>query len=489
MTAQSTKYLCRQGGGFFLSSRGPFAIVNNRKLRQKAEVYTKMKKRRILLILLCGLLFSGCIFPGPGAQDTAQDATQWATQDKAQDAAPVARKTLWGRTLTVDKVPVPREAFSAGGASACRGMAPDGVTFLMTDGVIPYLYNTETGAKMTLLPADERTCELAKNMLRRSAAQQGEAELEKQEEEIAALQGEQLTEALCKLSGEEPVGPMAYLSGLQADGNYMDILFTGGGLPALIDCGTGAYYALEMMQITAVRDGKALLAPAPPSAVAKVMDLETGQITEEGFTAAGGLEGGASMKACTFLPDGSICAVLRAVNMSYEHGQPCVIAVRTPQGKEEIYPIGNIMYGKEPDLICGTEDGCIIAQSRQLAMDRLPYLADRTTGEVSLLKSEDLQVVRTPLSQLQEADGQVPDVNGDGSMIPLEAMSDGATVLLWGTSQGELLYRPSSSETQGLVPDAENGFPAPQTFCGNHYDRFWMMSFNDLTHYTQLTVQ
>ena len=55
---------------------------------------------------------------------------------------------------------------------------------------------------------------------------------------------------------------------------------------------------------------------------------------------------------------------------------------------------------------------------------------------------------------------------------------------------GELfLYRPASGGTQGLAPDDVNSFPAPVVYNSNHYDRFWMMSFNDLTHYTQLTVQ
>ena len=51
------------------------------------------------------------------------------------------------------------------------------------------------------------------------------------------------------------------------------------------------------------------------------------------------------------------------------------------------------------------------------------------------------------------------------------------------------LYRPASGGTHGPVPDDVNSFPAPVVYNSNHYDRFWMNSWNSTRDYTQLTVK
>ena len=469
-----------------------------------------MKKQVAIILCLC-LLFSGCgLFPAPqpgsgAAEGTSQSVTQEDPSESSPavtepgqpetDAADREQIPLLDAELSLVLTELPAEAFQSGGANSCRGMAPDGVTFLMTDGTAPYLYNIETASKMDLVPADAAAEEQVRDQLLRLAQNGADAAAAaKAAEEIEAISREELTEALCSFSIEDgtPKGPIAYGFGFYTEENYLLAYCNNAGpLPLLVDCNTGEYRViLEYGTLTSVQNGRALFTPLPPGAAVTIMDLETGTVVTEDFTEAGGFEDGAAMKTASFLPDGSICAVLRDINMDLKNGEDCAAVVRTADGKDEVYPLGKIMFGKEPDLIIAAEPDHIILQCRTMVRNRCPYMVDRHTAEVSVLSVRDMQVTATPLSQLLQENGAVPDDAQQGSFIPLDVFFDEQTVLLWGTGQGEmLLYRPSSGETKGAAPDEYNSYPAPVTFTGNHSDRFWMNGLNGFTDYTQLVVK
>lgn len=439
-----------------------------------------MKAKRMItaLLLIAVLTVNGCgLFPEQGP---------YVPGEQVQPG-----KTLWNKSVTMEKLPVPQEAFAAGGAEVCRGMAPDGVTFLMTNNTVPYLYNTETHTKMPLVPDGTAAVEAAREIIARSGgSNQTTEEYAKARDYADSLEGEALTEALCGLytKNGSVSGPNTAFPPLQTTENYM-AAYTFGNFPLLIDCNTGRYRIFTDGMPVAVQEGKALLHIGGIGA--RIVDLAAGQEKAEDFTAVKGYED-ASVTGVGFLPDGSVCAVLRYGNVDVKKKiSNTVVVVRDTDGKDTCYPLGTTVALREPNFLTAVGADTIIASSPQYSQVQNPYMIDRKTGTVSILGVRDLKVEAVPLQAVSSGDTP-PDLSKAGaSMVVLDAMSDGETALLWGMeTPGELLlYRPSAGETQGLVPDDVNSFPAPVVYNSNHYDRFWMNSWNSTRDYTQLTVK
>ena len=133
----------------------------------------------------------------------------------------------------------------------------------------------------------------------------------------------------------------------------------------------------------------------------------------------------------------------------------------------------------------------MIVYSRPTARKNHPYLINRKTGTVSVLSIGENEIIAQPLDGLLQGDG-FPDLSGSGaSMLVVDGMSDGETVLIHTLNaiSSLVMYHVPTGEIQTLTADGYTGIAAPQMFSGNHYDSFWMFNWNDFTEYTQLVIK
>ena len=93
----------------------------------------KEKTLRVLTLVLC-LCLCGALLCGCG--------------DKAD--------SLWGKTVRVETEPIPAEALD-GEDSRCCGVSPDGSKLLIAGGGHSYLWDRESGERLSLTPGDEAT--------------------------------------------------------------------------------------------------------------------------------------------------------------------------------------------------------------------------------------------------------------------------------------------------------------------------------------------
>ena len=431
-------------------------------------------KRVFSILLACLFILAGC------------------SQSSGGGGLPSSGESLWGKKLSLEKVPVPQEAFDAGGAQWCCGIAPDGVSFLMAEGVSPYLYNEETKTKTDLVPADDAAAEAVKEELKRNAAESitDTGALQKEYDRIDALQGKDLTEELFSLRSDAPRGIRIPGFRFYTGENYL-AGYTPNMMQLLIDCDSGKYYVSGKNQFVSAKDGRALINSPGQNLPLRVMELSSGQVTDTDLSNASGFGNSAAVKNAVFLDDGSICAVMWNMNTDLTKGGACVLAIQDKDGNSDTWSLGNILFSREPDIIAPVGTDYIILASTQFARTQPVYMVDRKEGRVYILVTKDMKVNALPLTEHQDGDGLPEDISSEGEpFIPLEVMADGETLLIWGTGSGEmLLYHPSTRETRSLVDPEYNGFPAPVYFSGNGYDRFQMNGWNDFTDYTQITVQ
>ncbi|MBQ9827759.1 MAG: hypothetical protein IJM62_03655 [Lachnospiraceae bacterium] len=432
-------------------------------------------KKTVVILLIFVMMLTGC--------------SMLPSSDEKGGSS--SKDSLWGKKFTIEKVPVPQEAFDTGGAEKCWGMTPDGDAFLMSGGVVPYLYDPETNTVTPLIPADDVTRETIREALKKQALDSGDldqAALQHEYERIDALEGEDLTEAMCTQKGVN-YGLRVTSFQFYTNRNYM-LAYSANMNEILIDCYTGSYYSFGSGHIASAKDGTALYIPAGQTSVVEVRDLSVGTVTEIDLGDCG-FEYGAAVRSAVFLDDGSICAVMRDMKQDLKNGEACVLLIRGENGESTAYPLGNILFGREPDIIMPVGNDYIIMASTAFARTQPVYMVDRKEGAVYLLVSKDQKIKALPLNG-HLADNSLPeDISDEGApFIPLQSMSDGETMLLWGLDvPGEmLLYHPSTRETQSLADPEYNGFPSPIYFNGNRYDRFWMNSWNDFTDYTQITI-
>ena len=454
----------------------------------KAEI-----TKTIALFLALSLFLSACSLTVPTKAETeGGDSTAAPRETKTEtlpsenasetetasaDAQPAGKESVWEKKISGQKVAIPDQAFAAG-AERCAAMAPDGDTLLMCGGVSPYLYHLESRRTVPLVPADTMTEEyLREKIVMRNGLQikANEEQMATLRERVAKLSGAALTEELCMSQGR--VMPLrTYSVSFYTRENYL--LMTDGGYTAvmLIDCESGRYYScFEEIGNTlcGIHDGKLLSfrLPVPTLYVTDLASLKTETVDFQDQTLFP--DGGPRLKAAAFLPDGSLCAVFCNMKLDQAAGQDCVLAVRRPGSTAwETYPLGKILYNREPEQILAACPDQIVVFNRTAFRQTAPFLIDCVQGRVSRLTVEADGSVS--LLSPEEYGSRYPEKTDEAvGLLPLDSFADDETLLFQNLRDGGslLLFRPSDGSSKELIPGL-GAFPLILYFGGNHYDRF-----------------
>ena len=169
-----------------------------------------------------------------------------------------------------------------------------------------------------------------------------------------------------------------------------------------------------------------------------------------------------------------------------ENGEVCKFVVETPDGTIETYDLGRMMLSMEPDVILSTDGRQILLFSRN---GWVCMLVNRDTGSVSIL-SYDGVIKATPLSDCLNENGMIPKGYGRSidTLIPVDRMSDGRTLLVITLDGVPLLFRPDTLEYV-FTPFIGGSMLTPTRMTGNHYNRFFSQSWDeDGRTYIELTV-
>lgn len=376
-------------------------------------------------------------------------------------------KTLWDKSVTAEYVKLPDAAFHDEN-SYCYGVAPDGVTFLMGDADNAYLYNIDTGKELKLSPAGDATSEI----------------LLAAGEQLTSREPENVREKFLNADDSERLGMILnefgkyigarfgnyVLPGACLDGNYIMATNTSCNFIMVIDCDNGSYYAVESMAY-AVRNGRILSFMRGNSEYFEI-DMKSGETERTSMKNAGkslGMKDGAVISTLNYLPDGSVAAVMRDINVDFENGQECALAVHTESGDNEIYPLGRLKFGWEPDCIISADSRYVIAYSRVYISSRVVYLIDRENGSVSVLYVKNGRLRTSDLKDCL-TDGAPVAPDNDDMLLVMDACSDGKTILAYlGIDCKAVLIRPDTLEKQTLAKDV----PMPTLWHYSGYDKVW----------------
>ena len=404
-----------------------------------------------------------------------------------ENAKPLEMNTLditdsiWNRKVAMRKVPIPASAFAQGG-EMYGGMTGDGRKLLIVNGVAPHLWDSATGIRTWLYPADAAAEEAMRLRcapeltLRKATPEQIEQAYERYggRDGFAALSGRKLLEVyLTALGNGRLIGPRTDQTLISMDDRYM-LLFDQSGCYWLTDTQTGAMYFCDGMP-GGVLNGEVLLYQLASSQV-RIWNVETGKTRTIDFANACRMSSGsdAFLRAAAFLADGSVCAVLRDSALSMENGQECVLAIRTPSGTTETYPLGTLRLSTEPDVALSVDEKAVVLFSRSMSNYSNPYLIDRQTGAVSVLASTLGALEQVPLEACAFPGGRItlPDRFSQAvSAVPFDRIDD--TLLIYNPMDSRfMLLRPDTGKSRYLFDDPELIFPlAYVAFATNHHDR------------------
>ena len=434
----------------------------------------------------------------PGSKTAAPTGEQpeQTTEQPAEttEAAPQNEPgpTLWGKTISGEQVKIPEKAYS-GGAERCSAIAPDGVNFLMSGGASPYLYNIETKVMTLLVPADETTKEYLREILalRNGLAVKADAEqMEKIRARLAAMDGRALIQELCTDKGR--IQALRQYSTLVSPGeNYLLMADLGYTATLLIDCSSGRCYCNfeGLGNPASVHNGK-LLCYVRGVPELHVLDLASGEVETLEVEGLSIFPKGARLMAASFLPDGSICAVVGDKGADSREGTPSALVIGRPGSSQvESYSLGSIALMREPDVIMNVGTDYIVVLNRPSLTANAPYLIDRVTGEVRrMISGYDKKVELISLNEY--ADRYPEKTDSSVGLYPLDSLADGETMLLQNLSDGGnlLLFHLPDGQSKQLISGMA-AFPYVVYFSGNHYDRFMDSGHPEEKSYYQLTVR
>ncbi|MBQ4370685.1 MAG: hypothetical protein II784_06755 [Oscillospiraceae bacterium] len=441
-----------------------------------------MRKIAVILLIMA-LLFSfaaGCAGKkaeaGAAPSEDAGESPSAVLPDDGGEGSELT--SLWDARVTCKTKDFPSKAFN-NDSEACAGISPDGKSLLMINGAAPSLWNIESGKRTYLTPANDDVEEMMRELTIISSSRGGtEDQLEKAREKYSSMRGKELAEAFFSAAYGRPAGPRVFFPPICSDGNYMLVYDTALG-QFILDCDTGKLYAAdpEYGWPVGVYGSEMLIQPPQPEAVAHLMNMKTGKISELDFSSAGGFKDGAAMKAVSFMPGGGVCAVLRDKNMDIKNGEECVIAVRENGKKDEIYSLGRMQFNLDPDVILCAGKDFIVAYSRAYLVSAPVYLIDRRSGDVSVLSVSDGEIKAARLDDCVNEGGalQLPEGAGDSFLFFFDCLSDGETLICMDKGGRLILFRPALLESRYLLknPDA-NAFPSTGFQSGNHYDLYWL---------------
>ena len=428
--------------------------------------------KKILAVLCAVCLLAGCALPASaaGLRDMLNDMlalVQKEDEAPKADAAPAEGRgpSLLKKRVTIAREEVPEEAFRES-TEVCTAVSPRGNRLLICGGTEPGLWDPETKERIPLFLGDGDTKALVRDFLEKQAAKQPKLVVHGED---GALFSAFVTSA--QFLRRQPA--MRFIPDYPVNEStpFLRVTDNCAGIPFLLDTETGALYADAEGECIAVHDGVMLIRSYPPSGAIQLKDMKTGKKTKIDFARLSGLEGAAALTAAQFLPDGSICAVLRAGKLDPKKGEACAAVIRSPQGKTAVYPLGMIRLGREPDRIFSAGAGQIVLFSRQALQAVCPYGIDRARGEVSLLTCDGKRVRAVALADCMDADGQITQPEGV-PFLTYGPWGNGETLLIHRFDGSLLLFRPGTMETERLLSSGEEfGLMTFSYFSGNGYDR------------------
>ena len=389
------------------------------------------------------------------------------------------KPSFWGQRVTMENTEVPLEARS-GSESSLWGLTTQGNFFIRYDSDrVPYIWNDEEKRRIELTPANAEAEALMHYYLEGYFAQQGE-------EVPSNLHGQELVGKYLLTDGRAVLSPRSI--GATFGGDYI-CAQDRNGMTWLIDAETGKMYGGRERWYRSATDTILLATGPAPAMQVFLLDKETDTITFRDYSRTHGFESDqCCITAASFLPDGSICVVLRDMQMNMETGEICKLLIDRPDGSKEIYDLGRIFFGKEPDQIYSVDSRHILLTSSTFARIVKPYFVDCETNEVSFMSNLNDQITLELYMNYLNDQGMVEFSNENNDLLMiLESMGDGQTILLQDGEGRLLLFKPDTKECQFLLNGG--GFiyqPMMIYFMGNGYDRFWYAAQDRelLTYYT-----
>lgn len=401
---------------------------------------------------------------------------------------------LWGRRVTAELVDVPDEAFED---DTCQvaGMSADGSRLLITRVArAPYLWDMEAEEKIPVHPA---TVELAEALLSETDmvlnqagvdADGVNAFLDRFRSPSGILNPLDMLDALCRAT-------QTRFEVLGSEGGYMRLLNAGMRCgEGLVDVRTGAYYAaLDGTGLNLpVKDGAAIATQMPD--VVKVTALKT---RESSPLELDGLDG-ASVNLARYLPDGSVCGLLRDNPMDMQNGQLNRLIVQSAE-RSERWPLGKIRFGREPNALVASKDGRFLLawSDRALQITRQLFRVDRAQGAVTLIHASQGKVIAEPLENFIDEAGILaePAWSADEVIVPLTTMADGSILCTSPVDAGLFLLDPETLSAQVLLSGErarEMGILQAlqaKPITGNGLDRFAVLSLGNGRQILQLRTE
>ena len=430
-----------------------------------------------LVMMLAMLAFPAFMHDGTPEGGAGQPADAYTTEtadaESTKDALTTDGATLWDKSISLQVGSELPEIPFSGDDTRVVLMTNDGSSLLVCGGTDPYLWNMDTRERTDLFPGDEETCRAMREALdtvmtdaRGNAAYAAASD----------IPDEELLEAYLVYTSRNPGRANMFKSYTRSalPGPYVQ-LYDFNGMQWLLDGETGALYTRGTETIDSIYEGTMLILPQRPSAYVKLCG-EDGSTRQIPLSA--GFASGDVMMAATFLPDGHICAVLREAALDMYNGQQCAVLIWGDDGTRELYPLGRVRLGQEPDCILSADARNIVLYSRISIVQNHPYLIRRDTGSVSLLTESETSIGAIPLSDCLDATtGAVTQPDGL-SVYVVAAMADGKTLLAYDMQTYSLaLLRPDDMACRYPLRDSPySQIPAPIGLWGNGYDRWLFLS-------------
>ena len=295
---------------------------------------------------------------------------------------------------------------------------------------------------------------------------------------------------LLAVLGQDAMVPTPYAAA--TEGNYLVVYSNRIGCSFAVDCDTGKFCLApnETYCVGVAQDRMICRKAAKPSVT--LYDVKTGRAEEKDFTFAMPDAGYAPTLGAAALPDGSLCAVIGG-EADYDKGQPLVLGVLGPDGKQETYDLG-LGYCFDSYTVVAPDENSVLVCSEARPYPSV-YLIRRDTGAVSLLwfdgKGSRPELHSTPLAECLNADG-MPDLsdklNGSPMLFVAGKLCDGKTALLFYSEANcpILLFRPETMEAAPVLQGSVS-LPLLRALTGNGYD-LWYDFQADRTHYFRLKV-
>ena len=405
------------------------------------------------------------------------------------------KDSLWDQSFSLNRHVLPEAAFRTD-STMLAGMSQDGSVFLLSGDGGSYLWSEQEEDFLSIVPGDEASQEALREQIALSRARAEYGPVYQPEGDIPPEffpeEGEDLFSHI-RLSSN------MRMAQLIPDQRFIPV--TAPELSGMLNTETGEIFLYRDREVLSVLEDTILLQGRKEETRNELYlhDLKTG---EESRILPVSLDSEfAFLITATFLPDGSICALLetRTVEYRMEEGRKRAVEnfaalILTPEGETEVYALGRDSLDPVFDLIWYTDSEHI------LTGNPINWI-DRKEGSVFCLFPENGALTFASLPETPEEAARGAFRTED---VILDRLLDGKTLLLYGKEEEKsFLIRPEEGEIQELQLTEydewlEEDVPAslPLSLQGsNHGSRFFDpprlpgLAFEEARMIYELTIQ